>query len=463
MPRFVGVRRALLISGVSLSLLASLAVPAATAEQGSLPALEEQIATSPGLLADQLAIQAASDDIRTARDRAGLSFTYANDIGPEAVIVPYNVDEHVLRFEQTAGIKAPILGSRTVQDLLIADAERREQIAKIAMNAAYRDKLAQLREAYVRYWTARLDADIANVYLAGANDERPQALALLRRGFWTQTEFLDYSTTVSTVSAQDNEDRNEASAQLALIASSIGRPVELFDPAPPQFFDGCKPDRGLAIASAYAVDASLAQLQAESEIVALQLGRVRGSGIDASVQARAGSRTDINHRVSGYDLLTGIDVSLPMHLRDEERADRAKYQAELQQIALEVQQRKVEIAASLDAAIAQIGGDDLTLANARLVQQDRQRDYQIAVAQFNTVKQPPEHAFSDVHAKLDALYVSNRAVSASESDRLLKANELLKLAPGACGGIYEKIAPFKLVIKAPSRKNKTRSPSPRSR
>jgi hypothetical protein len=447
-PRIRGVRRVLVTSALSLSFCLQWPALGTAAEPGSLPPLEAQVATSPGLLADQLEIQAASDDVRAVRDRTGLAYTYSNDIGPEAIIVPFNVDDHVLRFEQAVGVKLPILGTETAQILTIIDAEKREQIAEIAINAAYRDRLAELREAYVHYWTDARNIQMADTYLASANDERSQALSLLHQGFWTQTEYMDYATTVSNVNAQENEARNDAASHLALIASSLGHEVDPFDPERPQFFENCKPDRTMAITSAFAVDTSLAQLQAEGAEVAIQLARVKGSSIDASVRLSGGSETDINHQVSGYDVLAGVDLSLPTHGRDEERSDRNKYETELQQLALATEQRKAEIVAQVDAAMTELGGDDVSLSEAKLVAQERVRDLAIAVAKLNTLKQAPQEAFADVHAKTDEVYVSSRAIATAEDDLLLKANALLRLAPGACGGGYDRITPF-VPIKAP--------------
>lgn len=457
-PWLRGVRRVLVISALSLGFFLQWPAPGIPAEPGSLALLEDQIATSPGLLADQLEIQAAADDVRAVRDKTGLAYTYSNDIGPEAIIVPYNVDDHVMRFEQAVGVKLPLLGTQTSQILLIIDAEKREQIAKIAMNAAYRNQLAQLREAYVHYWTDTRDIEVADMYLSGAGDERTKALSLLHQGFWTQTQYLDYITTVSDIQAQENESHDLATSHLALIASSIGHTVDPFDPASPTFYENCTPDPAIAIASAFDVDTALAQLQAESAEVAIELGRVKGSSIDASARLSGGSQTDINHQVSGYDVLGGVDLSLPMHGRDEERANRDKYQTELQQIALEAQQRKAEIVAQVEAAITEISSDNVVLSQAKDVQQVRWHDLSNAIAKLNTLKQAPQDAFSDVHAKRGEVYVSTRAVSAAEADILLKANELLKLAPGACGATYDLIAPFAPAIKVPSQKNTDRSP-----
>jgi hypothetical protein len=462
-PCIGGVRRVLVTSALSLTFFLQVTVPGTTAEPGSLAPLEQQIATSPGLLADQLEIQAAADDVRETRDKSGLAYTYSNDIGPEAIIVPYNVDDHVLRFEQAVGIKLPLLGTETAEMLLIVDAEKREQIAKIAMNAAYRNQLAQLREAYVHYWADRRDIEIADVYLSGVSDERPQALSLLHQGFWTQTQYLDYVTTINDIDAQENESRNLSASHLALIASSLGHAIDPFDPDTPEFYENCVPNRTTAMTSAFDVDTALAQLQAESAEVVVELGRVKGSSIDASATLTGGSQTDINHQVSGYDVLAGIDVSLPQRARDEERAARDKYQTELQQIALEAQQRKAEIVAQIDAAITELSSDEIILAQAKDVQQVRWHDLSNAIAKLNTLKQAPQDAFTDVHAKRGEVYESTRAVSAAEADLFLKANELLKLAPGACGGSYDSVEPFAPAIRAPSQKNTDRSPSAQNR
>lgn len=441
--------------------IASSAFAAAYAQPPlTLDQLEQQIKTSPELRAKELAVQAAIDGVREARDRSGLEYDYQNQIGPAAIIVPYSIDDHVLRYQQAVGIQLPLLGSQTTKVLSILTAEKDQQIALIATSTAYREKLSQLRSAYVNYWTASRQLDAARSYLATANDERPQALSLVRRGFWTQTEFLDYANTVSEVQARATEAGEEMSAQLAALAAALGRSVDRFEPAPPTFFANCAPDRSAAIDSAEAVDAQLAQLSAEDTALSVELTRVRGSSIQASWSTSAGSQTDINHRVSGYDLVTGIDVSLPSHARDDERALRAQYEAETQEVALEREQRKAEIVSTIDAAISKIAAARAALEQAQATQSARERDVEVAIAKLNTLKQPPEEAFATVHAGIDERYASERAAISAESDLLLQANALLQSAPAACGGSYEAIPPFSpaFKIKAPSQKNTAGSP-----
>jgi hypothetical protein len=427
----------------------------------TLASLEAEIPSSPALKADELGIQAAADDVRATRDKTGLAFTYNNELGPEAVIVPYSVDDHVLRFEQAAGLKLPLGGTTIAQQLSILDAERREQIARIAMNEAYRERVAQLREAYVQYWTDEQQLNIEQAYFAV--DERSQATALLKDGFWTQTDFLDYLNTVQSVRAQHDEDLNLASAQLAQIASAIGQSVEPFQPSEPSFYDGCNVDRAQALESAFAVDAGLAQLQAEQSQIGTELAKVPGSSTEESFETHAGTETDINHHVSGYALLAGVDIALPVRAGDEEHALRAQYSTQLQAVVLQQAQRRVELTASVDAALADLASEKAAFNQALAEEDARKHDLATAITRVNTIKQAPQAGFADVHAKTDDFYVSRRAAVADQNALLLEANNLLMIAPGACGGHYEAIPPFDRPATGARRKNKALPPSQQNR
>ena len=444
-------------------LVALAAVPtghARAADPLPLATLEAELPSAPSVRADALAIQAALEDVREEQDRSGLAYTYDASFGPEAVIVPYNVDEHVLRFQQNAGLRLPIEGSRTTQQLAVLSAEKRVQLARITMNENYRAHLFELRQAYVRFSNYQQRMELARSFLASENAERTQALALLRNGFWTQTEYLDYVTTLNTVRAQQDEDADLATSQLALIGSSLGRELPAFAPTQPQFFESCTPNRSLALESAMRVDSALAQLQALQVEVGEQLAKVRGSTIDADVTAHAGSATDINYRVSGYEVLAALDVSFPFHARDEERAKRAKYAAQLQSNALQQEQREAELTSTVDSLLQEIASDRVVLNEALALEAQRKQDVDIAVKARNTLKsERPGASFAEVHAKREEWYAASRAVYIDREQLLLRAGRLLELAPGACNGTYEAIPRFTLPQKAKRKRSRGAQPT----
>lgn len=403
-----------------------------------LTVLEAKIPEAPGVLADESAIEAAIEDVRDARDRAGLEYTYRNLFGPADVIVlpGQRVDNFVVRYEQTAGVLLPLLGSKIAQQLDVLSAQEREQLAVIALQEVRRTRLGQLRNAYVQYWSLLSQRDLAQAYLESARGERDQADSLRKEGFWTATDLLDFLTSVEKIEAQSQELQSSAGAQLALIDSAIGAEVVRFRPVAPAFFDKCRPDRTQALESAYSVDTLLAQYSANTVLVQEQLARVRGATIDSNAVAQVGSETDINHEISGYSLNAGVNVSFPRHARDEERALRSRYDAELKTLALEDAQRRVEIASSVDSILDDIAGSQVTLEQAIGNERTGEADLKIALTRFNLLKQISDAAFNDVFAKRNALYVAQRSLAEANASLLVNGNDLLVVAPGACGAPY---------------------------
>lgn len=402
----------------------------------TLSALEGLLPASPALQADELQIKAATEGVQAVQDKVGPAFTYDNDVGPQAIIeLPQNLDDHVLRFEQTAGLTVP-LDTHIDQVLSLLDAEKREQLARIAMNQAYRERLAELREAYLQYWTDMRQVDAAQTYLS--NEDENSAHALLRNGFWTQNDLLDFLETIASVRAQQDEDRSLADGEFALVQSAVGQIIAPFVPTDPTFYTDCSPNRQEATESAEAVDATLGELEAEGYETA-QLAKAPGSSVDAAFETRAGSVTDINHHISGYGVVAGVDLALPFKGGGEQHALRAQYAMQLQAIALQEQQRRIELTALVDSLMAQLSSESATLRQALAEQHTRMLDLKTAIEKSNTIKQEPQIGFADVHAKADALYASERAVNAETSTLYLDANNLLLVAPGACGDRYDPI------------------------
>ena len=409
----------------------------------TLATLEARIPLAPGVLADRSAIDETIEDVRAKRDETGLRYSFTNAVGPAQLIVTGKQDNFVVRYEQIFGLSLPLVGTKIAQQLAVLSAREREQLAVIAFDEIGRQHVAQLRNAYVQYWSFLNRAHVAQTYLELSRDERKQAEVLRRAGFTTSTDLLDFLNAVQKVRSESEGLRSSARGQLALIAAAVGSEVPSFQAVEPLFFHNCSPERSRAIESAYRVDSALARYDATAVEVREQLARVRGSTIDASAHGGAGSVTDINHRVSGYSLKLGVDLAFSTHARDEERALRAQYADELKTLKLRTTQRRVEIASAVDSDLDDIDGSRFALRQTLADRDSIEADLRNAVIRFNTLRQASDVGFNDVRGRRSELYVAQRSAAEANATLLLKANDLLAIAPDACAAEPERrpIAP----------------------
>jgi len=403
----------------------------------SLSALEQMVAEAPGLLAEQRSIAAAIAGVRVEKDKSGLAYVYMNDFGPQAQIVPRSTDFHVLTFSQLGGVQLPLLGTRIAQQLAIIDAQQREQLSRVEFAEAKRTRIAALRNAYVEYWKYVNDASVSRQYSSDDNKALAKARVLRQTGFWTESNLLDFLDTLEKVKTNLRTSESSARRQLAQIDSAIGTEVEPFHPLTPEFFTGCELDRTRALASAFLIDSTIARTDAAIAQTNKKYARVHGTSVEGTASLQVSSTTDINQRVSGYGLHAILNVGVPGHGRDEERGLRAEYSAELQSLKLDEDQRRVELTAAVDSALADLAGSQDTLAQTLTDLSAKQGDLRRALVRYRTVEQAGSTGFEDVHMKADELYVAQRAAVEARADRLLKANALLAIAPGVCPRPYE--------------------------
>ncbi|MHB8355073.1 MAG: TolC family protein [Vulcanimicrobiaceae bacterium] len=409
----------------------------ATPPTVSLASLELKLPQAPALLADELQIEAAAQSGNAARAKSGLSYLYSNSFGPAAIIVPRSYDYHILRYEQSLGVSLPLFGSNAEEQLAIVDAQEREQLARIALAEARRERLAVLREAYVQYWEYDSETTIARGYLGAARDTLPQARVLLRTGFWTTSKLLDLLDAIDKVASDAEIFRNSQLTQLAQIEAAVGYEMPPFASETPAFFSSCVPDRRHALDSAYRADATLAQLDAQIVVVRSEYARASWSSLHASATLKAGFVTDINQHISGYDLQAGVDLSAPRHGHAEERDVRAEYAEELQSLALREQQRHNDLDAAIDALLHSVANAHTALHQSLEDLATREQDLRKALVRYHTIHQAAGVGFSDVQERRDEVYAAQRAAALARGALLLQANQLLLIAPGTCDGSYE--------------------------
>lgn len=410
---------------------AGVRAPRATVTLGSL---EPKIALAPGILADELTVEAAMQDVNATRAKIGLQYTYDNSLGPTAVIVPRSYDYHVLRYQQNLGVLLPLFGSNLAEQLEVLDAQKQQQFDVIALAEARRERLSALRAAYVAYWEYDTEGSISESYLHTAKAAIPQGRVLLRTGFWTQAKLLDLLDAIDRVTTDDENDRSSQMGQLALIEEAVGAQMAPFASDRPAFFAACVPERSVAIDSAFRVDAMLAELEAESGVIRAEITHVRFSSVQANATLSAGSATDINQQVSGYDLQAAVSLAAPRHGRAEERYLRSSYDAQLQSLGLQEDERRNALTAAVDADLVNVQNARATLNQALEDLATSTGNLQKALVRYRTIHQGAGVGFSDVQERGEEVYAAQIAAASAQAEILLEANQLLLLAPDTCTG-----------------------------
>ncbi|HLI95499.1 MAG TPA: hypothetical protein VKT72_05340 [Candidatus Baltobacteraceae bacterium] len=418
---------------LALTLIFSASAARANDAPLSLAALEQKLPQAPLEVADQYDVQAAQAAVRAEQAKSGLSYTYNAAMGPTDIIVPRSYDYHSFRFEQSAGVSMPLLGSRTQQFDAIADLQEKALLAQIALNQTQRERLAALRTAYIKYWQYSSETGIALAYAGTEQQSLSQARVLRQTGFWTSTNMVDFLDLVQKVKTDADNFASSARGQLAQVDFAMGSEVPAFQPMEPDFFDNCTIDRSRAVASAELTDSTLSTLSAETNQIRAELGQVKWAPVQGSAGLQAGSVTDVTQAVSGYNVQATLNLAVPAHAKAEELALRQQYEAQLQSLALQEDQRKIEISSAVDAALDEVHNAQATFRQAQQDQAARQDDLRKAIVRFDTIRQSGSISFDDVQEKRDELYVVDRAATESRANVLLGATTLILIAPGACG------------------------------
>jgi hypothetical protein len=362
-----------------------------------------------------------------------MSYTYSAALGPSSIIVPRSYDYHAFRFEQSAGVSVPLLGSHVQHLDAIAEAQEKALLAQITLDQTQRERLAALRTAYIKYWQYATQESVALAYVSNEQESLGQARVLRETGFWTSTNLIDFLDTVEKVKTDAGNFGSSARGQLAQVDFAMGTEIPAFRPVEPDFFTKCAIDRSRAIASAEVSEGTLAQISAQTAYIRSELGQVKWAAVDANAGLQAGSVTDVAQSVSGYAVQATVNVSVGSHARAEARALADEYKAQLQSLALQAEQRKVEIASAVDAALDEVHNAQASVRQAEQDRLARAEDLHKAVIRFDTLKQAGSTGFDDVQAKRDELYVVDTATMQARANVLLDATALMLVAPGACG------------------------------
>jgi len=397
-----------------------------------LDALEARIDQAPGIRADarQIDVDIQAEGVTYAR--SGLDYVFGNAIGPRSDIVTKNLNSNAFRYSQNVGVQLPLLGSAISQSNALEEARTTEALARIEYQDERRIALAKLRNAYVLYWQYDRQEAVAQSYVERFEHDMHTVRALRKSGFWTEANLLDYLETLSRFRTDVRTARSLRREQLAIISSAVGEHIAVFRPLEPKFAAACRPPESDALASALAIDPELAKIAADAVDVTSQLLHVRGSSIDARLEAGIGTVADIVPSRLGYELTAGIAVSLPSHARSEERSLRDQLADELDEQTLRAEQRRADVEAGVEAELDELDDARVELGQARVDEAATFENLREAEIRYRTIAALGAESFNDVETRLAETFTSENATVVARSTVFLKLEALLETAPDAC-------------------------------
>jgi outer membrane protein TolC len=409
-------------------------VPARADEPAlALAVLEQRVSSALALQAAQQHADSAAQAAAVESARSGLQYFLATGYGFHNSIVTNNLNNQALDYDQRIGVQLPLLGTNFDQTQSILSAQTAATLARISVDDTKRQVVAQLRDAYVQYWlySSQSTSDVG--YVGALNQELPRALALVKTGFWTGADLIDFREALSAAQTDLQVNRNSRRAQLSRLRSVLGQRLDAFSPLEPDFAAACEPSLDRAIDLATNVDATIAKLEAQIAETKTLLKNVPGSSIQASAQTSFGAVFNIPPR-AGYEFVVGLNASLPAHNRVEEQSRRREYEEQLADLRLQEQQARLDVASAVELALTNYTNARVTLAQAREDERARREDLRTSLVRFQTINAPDAAPFAAVNTATINVYKSVAASTTASANVYLAANQLLLLSPGACQG-----------------------------
>ena len=415
---------------VLVMLLCVAVAKGAAADKKSLPVsyFERKVDNAPAVGAAAEAVAASAAATQAARDKAGLQLFGSNDLGPHHEVVLNQTSRSYFRYGQEVGVRLPILGARSLQQQDIVQASAAEGIARLDFQAAHLQLVGRARSGYVAYWSARQQQRVAQGFMRQLAAQRSAAFALRKGGFWTSADALAYSGLREAAELDLSQARVDANNALRELSVVTAAPVGPFVPQEPPYAT-CALSPGRVVPTALATDVDLLKIAVQraqaTQLAALQ----RWVGYDANVNLGILSSIDAPGGL-GYALLVGSSIALPTHVKSEREDELRLFASRVKEYDLLAEQRRAELTASIQTAIANRIEAENQLRRAR--SNERATAEALREAQVRMTYLAP-NTLTDVLTRTQTAYQARRDASTALSAVLERTNDLLLLAPSACG------------------------------
>jgi outer membrane protein TolC len=394
----------------------------------ALPDFEKGASSALALAAAAAAIDERGADLDVARDESGASYTAGAGVGPHRDIVVDGLAREYVRFDQALGVSFPILGKLALQQQDIQNAAIAKKLADLDYRGAQLQLIANVRSSYIDYWAAERSEDISNAFLRDLADDQSAANAYSRNGFWTSADMLRYRSLIvdgQTEVAQAQANEKIALSQLGLATNST---VGAFRSVEPQFA-GCSASASDASPLAINNDVPLAELLAQQQSEETILGLQRYMGYDASVNLGGG----IGEEQPGgfeYGVVLGATVALPIHVKRLQADQIRSIQAKIRQYDLLAKERREEIGVDVESAVDQRDQASKALESSRALETALNEAVKEARVRLSYIA--PD-TLAEIQIQEQTAYKARLATVADEAVVLQRLNDLLQLAPDACG------------------------------
>jgi outer membrane protein TolC len=417
---------------LSVSLVLVFGVPQAVRADDAVPLshFEQQVDASLALQAAQAGIEADRAALASIRDRGGLQLTAIGSVGPRRDIVNTGDARNFTMYDQTVGVRIPMLGTRASERESEIVAKLQQQVAEFEFMALHTQLMSKLRQNYITYWSAREVEKTAQAMLEELRGETAATGALQRNGFWTSADALRYNDLIArarTDQLRAQSQQRQALDQLTFLTSTVVQP---FEPVKPDYA-ACDPVESFALASSYKSDPELAKLAVQQDAMNALLPLQRQMGMDGGLLVGARGYYE-QPGGTGFGGFVGFDVSMPLHDSSVRNADTQHVSAQLRQYTLLAQARRQEIQTGVAVAFADRFQAVKTLAQAQLDHQALAEDLRESQVRFVNVS--PD-SLAEVQHKLQLAYEAQLAIVNDEATVLQNTRQVLQFAPDACTAV----------------------------
>jgi outer membrane protein TolC len=388
---------------------------------------EQRAALNPRLQAAEEAFAAARQGVRAEGARSGARIVVQGMTGPQRQVVARDLITQSFHYGQSIGLNFPLYAAKAAQREAVAQAQADETDAKAALDETRRRLLADVREAYVAYWLAARQGELARAYGDDLARNVQSARALHIHGFWTDADYFAYLDKVEQSKTDRNKAALDAQEALATLRSIAGGDLKDFEPDLPISDEAPIAPLSALLLSASAHDVELEHDQAQVDRFVEFERYAKRHSVDANITTAAGSEMSIPNGV-GYGLNAGISLSLPTHAEQADVAYQRQLDGELASWRDMRQARISELSAAVEkafderlSAVQDLDASGTGVSSAREdLRETRFRFENIAGTTLNAVLQ-----------KTASSYTGRRNQLTLHATVMTKTYELFFLAPDA--------------------------------
>jgi outer membrane protein TolC len=416
---------------VVAAVLAGASGPAAGADTRAvtLPELEQRLQEAPEVLVAAAELEQSLGRFETEQAITGWKAFGSAGTGFAQEVVDENRTRDYTRASARAGLRYPLLGTRSREQINLLTAEARTWENRQALELARRNSLNALRSYFINYWSAERRIDLSQTFMQGRETLERVIAERRNKGLLLEADRQEFLTGFElarrTVAAARAVQKRAGATINMLTRSEL---PDGFRTTPPLLLEPCRDEASL----------KAAVLDDHPELV-LRRGRVeeqagmlrlsRRSDLNANVELGGFGSADIPGMEPGYGVGVTLNMELPLGFNQAEQARGSASRAALRKSQLELNQRAAELLVEAGEAGERVTAAEADVQFARqrvmaALESLRENQLRTGYLPGDTIEKLQQSRFQYYRTSLDLID--------AEANLLLARAALLNLAPAAC-------------------------------